>query len=122
MKSGRSLFLENSNDVDNGNRGVWVVNPEFGVIKFSWKAFRKVTFSTPVGSGQPYAEFVNPQPMQATVSLLDGNDISGRIIYDLDETLDFELIEGRENDIEYQIPMRNISASHPKISITRKLN
>ena len=114
LKSGRTLFLDNSNDVDNGNRGVWVVSPEYGVIKFSWKAFKKITFSTPPGSGPSYASFTAPVAMEAAVSLLDGNDVTGRIIYDIDETLDFELIEGKENDIEYQIPIKNIARITPK--------
>jgi len=114
LKSGRSMFLNNSNDVNSENRGVWVVNPEYGVIKFSWKAFRSVTFSTPPSSGPAYGSFAVPVPMQATISLLDGADVSGQIIYDIDEALDFELIEGKENDIEYQIPIRNIKRITPK--------
>jgi hypothetical protein len=114
LNSGRKLFLDNSNDVNDGNRGVWVVSPDYGVIKFSWKAFKRVTFSTPSTAGQSYLQFPSPQPMQATISLLDGNDISGRIIYDIDEALDFELIEGKENYIEYQIPLRNVKKITPK--------
>jgi hypothetical protein len=114
LKSGRMLQLDGSNDVNSGNRGVLVVNPEFGVIKFSWRAFRRATFSTPPTSGQSFASFLAPKPMQATVSLLEGDDVSGRIIYDIDEAIDFEMVEGKENDIEYQIPLRNIKHIIPK--------
>lgn len=114
LKSGRTVFVENSNDVDSGNRGVLVVNPEYGIIHFSWKAFRSVTFSGTASSGQAYTSFPSPVPMQATISQLDGPDVSGRIVYDVDEALDFELIEGKENDIEYQIPIRNIKRITPK--------
>jgi hypothetical protein len=114
LKSGRSMFLDNSNDVNNGNRGVWVVHPDYGVINFSWKAFKRVTFAPHPNTGQSFNQFPSPQPMQATISLLDDDDISGRIIYDIDEALDFELVEGKENDIEYQIPLRNIKRITPK--------
>ncbi len=114
LRSGRTQFLDDSNDVDSGNRGVWVISPEFGVIKFSWKAFRKITFSPPPGTGQVYSSFPAPVPMEATVSLVDGGEMSGRIIYDVDEALDFEMIEGKENDIEYQIPIRLIARITPK--------
>ena len=114
LKTGRTIMLDNSNDVDSGNRGVWVVNPDYGVIKFSWEAFRRVTFSTPPSTGQSFNQFPSPQPMQATISLLEGNDVSGRIIYDIDEALDFELVEGKENDIEYHIPLRLIKRITPK--------
>lgn len=114
LKSGRTSFLNNSNDVNDENRGVWVVNPEYGIIKFSWKAFRNVSFTTPPSSGPAFESFPAPVPLQATISQLDGPDVSGRIIYDVDEALDFEMIEGRENDIEYQIPIRNIKRITPK--------
>jgi hypothetical protein len=114
LKSGRSLFLRGSNDVNSENRGVWVVDPDYGIIKFSWKAFRQVTFSQAPGSGLGYDQYATPKPMQATVSLLGGKDVFGQIIYDVDEKFDFELIEGRENDIEYSIPLRNIKRITPK--------
>jgi hypothetical protein len=114
LTSGRTLLLDNSNDVNDGNRGVLVVNPEFGVIEFSWKAFKRVTFSSPPNGGQAYTDFPAPQPLQGTVSLLEGEDVTGRIIYDIDEVLDFEIIEGKENNIEYQIPIRNIKKITPK--------
>jgi hypothetical protein len=114
LKSGRTLFLDNSNDVNDGNRGVLVVVPEIGVIKFSWKAFRNVSFMASPSSGPSYDSFKAPSPIEGTVSLLDGGEISGRIIYDVDEALDFEIIEGKENDIEYQIPIKNIKRIIPK--------
>lgn len=114
LRSGRSQFLDDSNDVDSGNRGVWVINPDYGVIKFSWKAFKSIKFSPAPGTGQAYSSFTPPMPVEATVSLVDGGEQSGRIVYDLDEALDFEMIEGKENDIEYQIPIRQIARIRPK--------
>lgn len=114
LKSGRTVFVENSNDVNSENRGVWIASPEYGIIKFSWKAFKHASFSTATSSGPAYSSFPTPVPMQATITQLDGPDVSGRIIYDVDEALDFEMIEGKENDIEYQIPIRNIKRITPK--------
>ena len=114
LKSGRKLFLKGSNDVNSENRGVWVVNPEYGIIKFSWKSFRQATFSEAPGSGLAYDQYTPPKAMQATISLLDGKPVTGSIIYDIDEAFDFELIEGKENDVEYSIPLRNIKRITPK--------
>lgn len=113
-KTGRSLYLTGSNDVNDGNRGVFVVSPEIGIVKFSWDAFRKLTLATPQTTGQSYNEFTAPKFMTGTVSRLDGADISGQIVYDIDETIDFEIIEGVENDIEYMIPLKNIRSITPK--------
>lgn len=116
LKSGRQLYLNGSNDVNSGNRGVIVISPEIGMIKFSWRAFKQVTFSTPPHSGQAYNAYVAPKPLQGTVSLLDEDNVTGRIIYDIDEVLDFEIVEGKENDIEYSIPFTNIKKITPKNS------
>jgi hypothetical protein len=113
-KSGRELYLTGSNDVDEDNRGVLVVSPEVGVIKFSWDAFRRVTFSTPKTTGPTFSDFASPKLVAGTVSRLDGNDVSGQIVFDIDETIDFEIIEGIENEIEYLIPMKNIASIMPR--------
>jgi hypothetical protein len=113
-KSGRELYLTGSNDVDDDNRGVFVVTPDVGVIKFTWDAFRKLTLATPKTTGPAYNDFSTPKMATGTVSRLDGGDISGQIVYDIDETVDFEMIEGKENGIEYLIPMKNIRSITPK--------
>jgi len=113
-KSGRELYLTGSNDVDDENRGVLVVVPDVGVIKFTWDAFRKLTLATPKTTGPAYNDFTAPKLATGKVSRLDGGDVSGQIVYDIDETIDFEMIEGSENDIEYMIPMKNIRSITPK--------
>jgi hypothetical protein len=114
LKSGREVFLTGSNDVNDGNRGVLVVIPDVGIIQLSWEAFRKVTFIDPPKEIQSYDQFKAPNILKGTVSRLDGDDLHGRIIYDIDETLDIEVLEGSENDIEYIIPMKNIKKITPK--------
>jgi hypothetical protein len=114
LKSGRELYLSGSNDVNPENRGVLVVTPEVGVVKVTWKAFRKVNFKTPENSGAAYQQFTAPGFLRGTVSSLEGDDFTGRIIFDIDEMLDIEMLEGEENDIQYSIPFRNIKKITPK--------
>lgn len=113
-KSGRTMRLSNSNDVNDGNRGVLVVTPDIGVIKFSWDAFRKVTFAPWTSPGMTFNDFAAPKFITGKVTTLDGDEVSGNIVYDIDETLDFEIIEGHENDIEYFLPIKNIKSITPK--------
>lgn len=114
LKSGRTLYLRGSNDVNSENRGVLVINPEIGVAKYSWEAFWKVEFKEPPGTGQGFNDYPTPQKMKGTVTLLSGTSHSGEIVYDLDETYDFEIVEGDDNDIEYSVPLRNIKKITPK--------
>lgn len=113
-KSGREMRLTGSNDVNDENRGVMVVTPGVGVIKFSWDSFRKLTLETPPNTGPKYDDFTTPKLLNGTVSRLDGGDITGQIVFDADETVDFEMIEGVENDIEYLIPIKYIKSITPK--------
>lgn len=113
-KSGRELRLTGSNDVDDDNRGIFVVSPEIGVIKFSWEAFRKLTLATPKNTGPSYNDFAMPKILTGTVSRLDGSDVTGQIVFDIDETIDFEIIEGVENEIEYLLPLKNVKSITPK--------
>lgn len=115
-KSGREMYLTGSNDVNSENRGVLVVAPDIGIISFSWEAFRKVTFTAPPHSGLAFDDYKAPKFMQGTVKHFDGRDVKGRIIYDVDEALDFEIIEGVENDIEYHLPLKNIRKITPRNS------
>jgi hypothetical protein len=116
LKSGREIYLVGSNDVDSDNRGVFVAVPEIGVIKFNWAAFDKVTFSDPTGKIPSFDWFTPPKFKSGTVSRLDDGEVTGRIIYDVDEALDFEMIEGKENGLEYSIPMKNIRKIMPRNS------
>jgi hypothetical protein len=113
-KSGRELHLTGSNDVDDDNRGILVVTPGVGVAKFSWDSFRKLTFSSPKNTGPTFNDFDTPKLLSGTVSRLDGGDISGQIVFDIDETIDFEIIEGIENEIEYFLPLKNVKSITPK--------
>lgn len=113
LRSGREVMLTGSNDVNSENRGVFVASPGVGVIKLTWSAFRKVTFAKPEKPAT-YQQFKTPSILSGTVFPLDGKAASGKIIFDIDEALDLEMVEGRENDIEYMVPLRNIKKITPK--------
>jgi hypothetical protein len=114
LKSGRALYLSGSNDVNNENRGVLIITPGLGIVKVSWEAFRSVTFTHADNTGPSYEAFVKPSILHGTVTRFDGKDLTGRIIYDIDEMLDIEIIEGEENGIEYSVLLRNIKKIAPK--------
>jgi hypothetical protein len=114
LRSGRQISLHNSNDVNDSNRGVLVVVPELGVVKYKWEAFRSVTFSTGNNSGPSFESFAKPNQLSGIVSSLDGEEYSGQIVYDIDEMFDIEILEGIENDIEYGVIFKNIRKIIPK--------
>jgi len=113
LKSGTELYLTGSNDVNRWNRGVVVVVPRVGSVKIGWDDFDEVTFSPARSSGRGYAEYAEARDLTGTVVTRGGRH-DGRIVFDLDESWDFELLNGRNGDTEYLIPFRDIARIEPR--------
>ncbi len=114
LMSGRELVLRGSNDVDEGNRGIIVTVAGLGRVDIPWRDFEKVTFEEDVKkSGPAYASFKDIKKLSGTVKTTNG-DLKGGIIYDLDETYDYEVLNGRDDDMEYVIPFANIKEITPR--------
>lgn len=115
LTSGREFFLTNSNDVDDSNRGIIVMNSEVGHIDIPWKAFKKVEYvAMPKGVSIDFESFEKTKGLSGTVYLFEGQPISGRIMYDIDEEWEFEALEGNDDEISYIIPFGNIKKIRPK--------
>jgi hypothetical protein len=109
LKSGREIYLEGSNDVNRENRGVIVMNKDVAAIDIPWSEFDNIKFEekTP-GALVSYDQFKNQKELSATVKTLGGDSYSGRLVFDLDEEYDFELLQGKQRDFEYVTAFRNI--------------
>lgn len=115
LQSGRKLTLEGTNDVDDGNRGIIVTVEGMGRVDIPWEEFKEVTFNHEKNnSGPGYNDFKKPENIRGSVTTKDGQIHSGTIIYDLDEALDIEIIQGMDRELEYLIPIRNIKKIEPK--------
>ncbi len=113
VKSGRTIFLDGSNDVGDGNRGIIVYEDDLGTVKIPWKYFNKLTIVDPP-VGPSYSSFMQPQPLEGTVTLYNGDAHSGQLVFDLDEMWDIEILNGEDDYVEYEIPFRNIKSIVPK--------
>ncbi len=115
LLDGRSFYLSGSNDVNSGNRGIIVTVEGVGKIRVPWKVFNSVTFDPTVkSSGQAYTKYAPPKPLVGTVYTYNEDEIKGRIVFDLDEAMDIEFLEGKDDELEYRIPFRNIKSIKPK--------
>lgn len=112
--SGRSLFLDGSNDCDDGNRGIGVFMDGIGTIELSWEDFESVTFEETPLTKIAYNDYSLPSAIYADVTTYRGEKHSGYIAYDKDEIWSFEFIDGKDDDIEYKVPVRNINLIQPK--------
>ncbi len=113
MKSGRELVMDGSNDVDSGNRGIIIMSKEMIAIDVPWREFDKVTFSEPAGSLASYDQFANQKSLDGIVVTKDGRTLSGKIIFDLDEESNYELLQGKQGEFELTTSFRDIKMIEP---------
>ncbi len=113
FKSGRDIYMDGSNDVSNGNRGIIVYEESVGTIEIPWKYFDKLTFEEPP-IGPTYRNYNMPRALQGSVISYDGDKHDGQIIFDMDELWDFEILDGEDDYVKYEIPFRNIKRIIPK--------
>lgn len=116
LKSGRSLDLKGTNDVDDDNKGIIVTVKGLGRVDIPWDEFEKVTFKEAPNAGPAFNSFKSPDLISGTVEVSNGESYSGQIIYDLDEAYTFEVLNGEDDDIKFIIPFKNIKEIEPQSS------
>ncbi len=114
LKSGRDFEMRGSNDVDPGNRGIIVTTEKYGRVDIPWREFKRVTFEEGGPKMKTYGQFKSQNELTGTVRTANGDTFKGKIVYDLDEGYDYEVLQGKEDDIEYIIPFRLIKSVSPK--------
>ncbi len=115
LRSGRNLYLYGSNDVDSRNRGIVVKNPEWGRVLVNWKNFDRLDFSDDIpGSGLAFKSFDKQKPIAGRLKTTDGESLAGLFAFDLDEYWNWEMLDGKDDGLEYQIPFQQIKSIKPK--------
>jgi hypothetical protein len=115
LNSGKEYYLYDTNDVDDDNRGIVINDLRFGKVLVEWDEFVSVEFDhDPKVSIPAYEDFLAPKQLTGTVTTREGKVFMGRIVYDLDEAMDYEMLDGYADDIEYHFPFRNIGKIVPK--------
>jgi hypothetical protein len=117
LKSGRKITLDGSNDVDNGNRGIIIMNSEIVAIDVPWKEFNKVTFRENTTSGLvTYDNFSNQRALSGTLVTNDGKSLTGKIVFDLDEAYTYEVLQGEYDNLKFITAFKNIKVIEPQSS------
>lgn len=116
LKSGREIELFNTNDVDASNRGIVARTKDFGKVLVEWRDFEYVEFMDNYkdGATMKYSDFDKPKRIKGIVNTVADKSVEGLIVYDIDETYDYELLEGNDYEIKYSIPFRDIKEITPK--------
>lgn len=114
LTDGRVVELSGSNDVNSDNRGIFVDDPRFGRVLVSWKAFERVDFARPGGTGPAYADFRPGRPLAGKVTTTGGQTYRGRLVYDLDESMTSDFLDGDSEGVSFSIPFARIASVEPQ--------
>lgn len=113
LSDGRVLSLNGTNDVGDGNRGVAVEVAGLGRVTVPWDRFTAADLRLEAATHPGYDEFAPPRSLSGTVTTTDGRTLSGRLVYDLDESATIDLLHGSLDECGYQIPFGRIAVIAP---------
>ena len=112
LLDGREIVLSHTNDVGRGNRGIYVDDPRYGRVLVAWDAFDRIDFSSG-GGGPGYGDFPPGRPLSGTVTTRAGARLTGRLVYDLDESESIETLDAPIEDVNYSIPFGIVASIVP---------
>ena len=104
LRDGGEFVLSGTRAVGRGNRGVYVDDRRYGRVLVSWAAFERLDFGGADGSGPAYGDFPPGQRLSGTVTTRSGNRLTGRLVFDLDESETTETLDAPAGGVDYTIP------------------
>jgi hypothetical protein len=106
---GREIVLSDNREFGQGNRGISVDDRRYGRVQISWEAFERVDFG-PGGSGPAYGDFPPGHPLTGSVTTRAGRRLTGRLVYDLDESESTETLDAPSGGVGYALPFGRIAS------------
>jgi hypothetical protein len=112
LLDGREVALSGSQEAGNDNRGVFVDDPRYGRVLVSWDAFERLDFSPAGlgGAGPSYGDFPPGRPLTGSVTTRAGRHLTGRLVYDLDESETTDTLDAPSRGVGYIIPFSLIAS------------
>ena len=109
LLDGREIVLSGRRN----RRGLYVDDRRYGRVLVSWDAFERVDFS-PSGSGPAYGDYRPGRPLTGSVTTHAGERLTGRLVYDLDESDTTETLDAPLGGVDYTIPFGRIASILPE--------
>jgi hypothetical protein len=110
LRDGRELVLAGTREVDHRNRGIAVDDGRYGRVVLAWSEFVSVEFSASDG-GPGYEVFTPGQPLTGSIITRDGLRLSGRLVYDFDESETTDTFDVTSRDgVGYTIPLTLVAS------------
>jgi hypothetical protein len=107
LRDDSTLVLTGTNDIDDGHRGIIVQVAGVGEVSIEWDDVRRVEFDEAPPS-PAYSAFDGGRRLDGTVKTNSGKSYMGTIVWDRDESHDWESLDGEHGRIDYSIPFANV--------------
>lgn len=115
LTDGETVALGGTPDSGADNHGIQIDDPRVGRVHVRWRAFQQVDFTAPP-MHRAYGDFPAGQPLAATVSTRDGRTVTGRLVFDLDESETTDILDADAGDLAYMLPFAVIDTIAPRAS------
>jgi hypothetical protein len=112
LRDGREIVLSGTRKVGAGNGGIYVDDGRYGRVLVSWDAFERVDFGAG-GSGPAYNDYPQGRPLTGSVTTRTGLRLTGRLVYDLDESETTETLDAPSRGVDYTILFGLIASIAP---------
>ena len=121
LQDGEELVLRGTNDVDSSNNGISVSDPALGQVKVDWDEFAELRFHEPENHTGRDA-FDGGHRLYGTVTSLDGDEVTGYVLWDNDKAYSWEMLNGSDDDVEFHVEFGQIESvqhrSHRGATVT----
>lgn len=114
LKNGTELFLKNSSDVNKDNDGIFIKTENLGMVNLNWSNLIRIDFVKPEYKSRDYEDYHAPKALHGKIETIDGPSFKGRLIYDLDEAWDIEVLDGKSKGAKYYLPFYLIKSITPQ--------
>ena len=108
LRNGKELTLRGTNDVDDDNRGIAISDPTMGQVVVDWGEFESITFHEPTASGGGYRDFDGGRRLYGVVETERSQEFEGFIRWDNDEEYSWEILDGENGGLEFDIEFGQI--------------
>ena len=109
LTDGSEVVVSGTRNAGPNNRGVYVDDPRYGRVLVSWNVFDRLELDAPT-TGPARADFPVGRPLQGMVTTRSGQRLTGRLVYDLDESETTETLDAARGSVHYNIPMGMIAS------------
>ena len=118
FKSGEKLEVHaSSTDIGDNIRGIIVEDPEEGEIEFDWEDIDRIEFSQ--GGHEVYSE--SGKRLYGTLTTRKGDTFTGWVVWDADEALEDDILDGEQRNRDREIPFGKIRSIERRSSSSARV-